>query len=122
MISMGATPATMPEAAVYPALQKLVAKLQGRVKELESQNTFLIHDNLTLKDQVEKLTPKHLPRAGGVPDDGKPQDNRIKCASNMRQIGLAMKMYANAETRTNSFPRTKFDHATAEQADILFAL
>ena len=40
--------------------------------------------------------------------------NRIKCASNLRQIGLAIKMYANAE-RNNVYPRTKYDPATADK-------
>lgn len=30
--------------------------------------------------------------------------NRIKCASNMKQIGLALKMYANDDLRTSKFP------------------
>ncbi len=34
--------------------------------------------------------------------------NRIKCASNLRQIALAIKMYANEETRTQAYPRVKF--------------
>lgn len=38
------------------------------------------------------------------------QANRIKCANNLRQIGLAMIMYANNETRNaQSFPRTYWD-------------
>jgi prepilin-type N-terminal cleavage/methylation domain-containing protein/prepilin-type processing-associated H-X9-DG protein len=41
------------------------------------------------------------------------QANRIKCANNLRQIGLAMIMYANQETRNaQSFPRTYWDGTT----------
>jgi len=37
------------------------------------------------------------------------QANRIKCASNLKQIGLAMIMYANNETRNGQqFPRTYY--------------
>ena len=36
------------------------------------------------------------------------QANRVKCSSNLRQVGLAMLMYANAE-RNGGFPRTYFD-------------
>src|SRR5512145_516368 len=32
--------------------------------------------------------------------------NRVKCASNLRQLGLAMIMYAN-EQKFQAFPRTK---------------
>src|SRR5215204_2784828 len=35
--------------------------------------------------------------------------NRVKCASNLRQIGLAIQMYAN--DNKGNFPRTHFDGA-----------
>ncbi len=38
--------------------------------------------------------------------------NRIKCSSNLRQIGLALKMYANEEVRTNAYPRTIYNAAS----------
>src|ERR1700722_2682815 len=37
------------------------------------------------------------------------QANRVKCASNLKQIGLAFAMYSNNETRNGqSFPRTYY--------------
>src|SRR6476646_5442375 len=39
------------------------------------------------------------------------QANRAKCSNNLRQIALAAMMYANAEVRTGSFPRTYWDRA-----------
>lgn len=40
--------------------------------------------------------------------------NRIKCASNLRQIALGMKMYSN-EQRNNALPRTKYDPDAADK-------
>src|SRR3984957_650100 len=41
------------------------------------------------------------------------QANRIKCASNLKQIGLAMLMYSNAE-KNGGYPRTYFGGGTGE--------
>jgi prepilin-type N-terminal cleavage/methylation domain-containing protein len=44
------------------------------------------------------------------------QANRAKCSNNLRQIALAAMMYANAEVRTGSFPRTYWDKGAALNA------
>jgi prepilin-type N-terminal cleavage/methylation domain-containing protein len=41
------------------------------------------------------------------------QANRVKCANNLRQIGLAAMMYANADVRTGAYPRTYFNTSSA---------
>jgi len=41
------------------------------------------------------------------------QANRIKCASNLKQLGLAMLMYSNAE-KNGGYPRTYFGGGTGE--------
>ena len=44
------------------------------------------------------------------------QANRVKCASNLRQIGQSFQMYANNETRNGqAFPRTYFQSGAAIQ-------
>jgi prepilin-type N-terminal cleavage/methylation domain-containing protein/prepilin-type processing-associated H-X9-DG protein len=43
-----------------------------------------------------------LPTLNRVRESG----NRVKCASNLRQIGLALRQYAN-ENRANTYPRTE---------------
>ncbi len=43
--------------------------------------------------------------------------NRVKCSSNLKQIGLAMQMYSNAE-KNGGFPRTYFDKGEPEVVDL----
>jgi prepilin-type processing-associated H-X9-DG protein len=43
------------------------------------------------------------------------RQRRVKCANNLRQIGLAAMMYANEEVRTGAFPRTHFNPDTADK-------
>lgn len=38
----------------------------------------------------------------------------LSCSSHLRQIGLAIKMYANDETRTHAFPRTRYSRADTD--------
>src|SRR5206468_6470136 len=45
------------------------------------------------------------------------QANRAKCSNNLRQIALAAMMYANAEVRTGSFPRTYWNKGANLLAD-----
>ena len=42
--------------------------------------------------------------------------NKVKCASNMRQIGQSMRQYAIDDTRSGSYPRTNYAAQTATGA------
>ncbi len=42
------------------------------------------------------------------------QDNRIRCAANLRQIGQAMRQYAIDDVRGGAFPRTIYSSNTAD--------
>jgi prepilin-type processing-associated H-X9-DG protein len=66
---------------------------------------------LTLTDVVVSLAICVVLAAMGCSGLSGPrqQANRVKCANNLRQIGLAALMYANGEVRTSSYPRTYFD-------------
>ena len=39
----------------------------------------------------------------------------VKCAGNLRQIGMAAILYANEQVRTGAFPRTRFDPDTVDK-------
>ena len=49
-------------------------------------------------------------------EDEKEHDNRVKCASNLRQIGQAMLLYSN-ENR-GAFPRALYDRKTADKPTV----
>lgn len=69
---------------------------------------FAHRRGLTLTDLCIVLVMLMLLLGAMVPaltSRAREQSNRVKCASNLRQIGLAMIMYANAE-RNGGFPRT----------------
>ena len=40
--------------------------------------------------------------------------NKVKCGSNLRQIGMAMRQYAIDDVRGGAYPRTLYDAATAD--------
>src|SRR5580704_13337781 len=68
------------------------------------QNGFTLVELLVVIGIIALLVSILLPSLNRARE----QANRVKCANNLRQIGLAALMYANGEVRTGSYPRTYF--------------
>ena len=82
---------------------------------LSFQSSFPFSLRATLIDLVIALAHGHVfdrrHAAGGGFVAGEVA-NRVKCATNLRQIGQAFQFYANENN--GNFPRTKYDHAATK--------
>jgi prepilin-type processing-associated H-X9-DG protein len=69
-----------------------------------SSGTFTPRDLLILAFVVSVLWPAGVHYLRNASE----QSNRIRCAQNLRKIGMAIQIYANENVRTGGFPRTTF--------------
>jgi prepilin-type processing-associated H-X9-DG protein len=83
---------------------------------LGNRQGMTLRRGMTLTDVVAALAVCVVLAAmgcGGL-SASREQANRVKCADNLRQIGMAALMYSNGEVRTGSYPRTYFNTASSK--------